>query len=548
MKKLLILILALCMALPLAACDSKNSGTKEPKLEIKAWAFHGYEKTIVTAKPGSNLKTDYTVYLTKGETEGCQVAIYANQAIKNVTFGMNKDASAATDAITTSMFSMDRAHTASKKKEYTDSLIPYYGKRLQLQENRTLAFMIDFTTTKDTPAGEYKYVYEVKDSDKKVIATYNITVHVWDITLPEEKTFQTAGGLGAGWVSNSKGTYSEWYETALQHNISSYNIPCDILDEKADAYLSDPRMTSFVMPIPKNEDGTINEEKLLQYYNKIKGNPEWLKKAIFYPLDEPRTPEHLVELREWERKLGELCPEIDICAPFYTNIQIGEGKDQTEDMMDYTTLWCPKLCLWDDSQSYDKFLNYKPDKTFHERMDEQIAEGDRMWSYVCNAPDNPYAQMFIDTEGTNQRFMFWQFWQRDIDGFLYWSINYYGYKEGPNAFDLGIKNPTMQNPWKTVNTKITSNEGTIYGCGFLFYPGQDVGYGGAVPSIRAKIVRDGVDDIEMFYLAEQYLGKEWLLEKTYEGTPSLTEFVSADKFASLRIEIGNALEAALKNQ
>jgi hypothetical protein len=67
-----------------------------------------------------------------------------------------------------------------------------------------------------------------------------------------------------------------------------------------------------------------------------------------------------------------------------------------------------------------------------------------------------------------------------------------------------------------------------------------------VPSIRAKIVRDGVDDIELFYLAEKYLGKDWLMEKTKEGTPTLTEYTSGDNFIKLRIEIGNALEAAMK--
>ncbi len=545
MKKLLILILALVMVLPLAACDGKKTVPKEDPFELKAWAFHGFEKTAVNIAPEDASKTDYTVYLAKGETEGCQVAIYSDKEIKNISFGQT---SGENEYIKTAMFSMDRAHACGRKYEYTDSLIPYYGRRIQLQEKRVLPFMVEFTTTKDTPAGEYKYVYEVKDREKNVLATYNITVHVWNITLPENRTFQATGGLRSDWVSHFNGNYKDWYETAVQHNISPHLLPCDILSDEANAYMSDPRVTAFQVPIPMNEDNTINKEKLLQYYKKIKSNEEWLKKAFFYPIDEPRTEQHLAELRQWEKTLGELCPEIDICAPYYTNIQLGAGKDQTEDMMDYTTLWCPKLCLWDDTQSYDKYLNYKPSKTFHERMDEQIAEGDRMWSYVCNTPDDPYAQMFIDTNGANQRLMFWQFWQRDIDGFLYWAINYYGYKEGPSAIHAGIK-PTMQNPWETVNTKISNGDGKIiYGCGFLFYPGQDVGFGGAVPSIRAKIVRDGADDIEMLNLAEKYLGKEWLLEKTYEGTPSLTEFVDADKFEALRIEIGNALEAKLNNK
>jgi hypothetical protein len=155
--------------------------------------------------------------------------------------------------------------------------------------------------------------------------------------------------------------------------------------------------------------------------------------------------------------------------------------------------------------------------------------------------------MFIDTEGANQRLMFWQMYQRDINGFLYWCVNYYGYKEGPHPPEGTTVH--MQDPWKTVNTKIPNDLGkVIYGCGFLFYPGSDVGVSGAVPSIRAKIVRDGCDDIELLYLAEKYLGASWLKDKTREGTPDLTTFVKGDKFEELRIEIGNALEAAMKNQ
>jgi hypothetical protein len=310
--------------------------------------------------------------------------------------------------------------------------------------------------------------------------------------------------------------------------------------------MSDPRVTSFRVPL--SEDGVdeidkIDEEKLLAMYEKLKSNPVWLKKAYFYPLDEPHTPEQLAKLKEWEKKLTALCPEIEIIAPIYTNIQVGEKRDQIDEMEPYTDLWCPKLCLWDDEKSYGEFLDYTPSKSFHERMDEQRAKGKRMWSYVCNDPDDPYAQLFIDTEGVNQRLLFWQMYQRDVEGFLYWGANYYGAEVNPeDNTALGL-----QNPWDTVKSKVTNGEGQpIYGEGFLFYPGRDVGIGGGVPSIRAKIIRDGVDDIEMFYLAEEYLGKDWLIEKTKEGTPTLTEYSSNDKFASLRIEIGNALEAALK--
>ncbi|MBO5039612.1 MAG: DUF4091 domain-containing protein [Clostridia bacterium] len=550
MKKIIAFVLLLCMAFSFASCDGgkKPAGNGDSgSANLKSWAFHSFEKTIVNVAPKGTLKTEYTVYLAKGETEGCQVAVYSDKEIKNVSLTLK---SGETELIKPAMFSMNETHKISRK-QYTDALIPYYGKRLTVEKKVILPFMIEFTTDENTPAGEYKYVYELVDKSKNVLATYNITVHVWDFELPKEKTFATAVGLGTGWISHFKsGSYEQWYNTVLEHNMSSYQLPYDILDEKANAYMDDPRVTSFEIWIEKNEDGSIKDgeiERITKIYNKLKTNKKWLDKAFFYPLDEPRTPEQLEELKQWEKLLTKHFPEIEICAPYYTNIQVGAGRDQTDEMEAYTDLWCPKLCLWDDVKSYDEFLDYQPSKSFEQRMNEQIAKGDRMWSYVCNDPDDPYSQMFIDTEGVNQRLLFWQMYQRDIEGFLYWAVNFYGYKEGPRPFENGIKNPTIQNPWETTNTKITNGDGlTIYGCGFLFYPGAEIGYGGAVPSIRAKIVRDGVDDIEMFYLAEKYLDKDWIMEKTREGTPTLTTYSSSDKYASLRIEIGNALEAAMK--
>ncbi|MBQ8254869.1 MAG: DUF4091 domain-containing protein [Clostridia bacterium] len=545
-RRLFSVLICLSMLLSCFACgngEKKPNGDGNGSAELKAWTMHGYEKTVVGMAPKGDLSTDYTVYLSKGETEGCQVAVYSSEMLKSVTLSMK---SGETKLIKPAMFSMEKTH-AIGRRQYTDSLIPYGGGRLILHEKTVLPFMIEFTTDENTPAGDYEYVYEFKDREKNVLATFNITVHVWDFELPKDKTFATGAALHWRSIAVATGLcneeiYKQWYDMMLEHNISAFDLPYDELDERADAYMSDPRVTSFILPIPENEDGTINEEELLKYYNKLKTNPVWLEKAFFWPIDEPRDREMLDRLREMEKKLTALCPEIEICAPYYTNIRVGEGKDQTEEMAEYTDLWCPKLCLWDDERSYGDFDISYP-KSFEERMKEQQANGDRVWTYVCNDPDDPYAQLFIDTEGKNQRLMFWQMYQRDIEGFLYWAVNYYGYKEGPHFEGNG----TQQNPWHTVNTKIPNGQGkTIYGCGFLFYPGSDVGISGPVPSIRAKIVRDGCDDIEMLRFAEQYLGKEWLIEKTKEGTPTLTKYASSDKFTALRIEIGNAIEAAIK--
>ncbi len=541
LRRLLVFLVCLSVIISCFACGgNKPSGSEEKPAELTAWTMHGFEKTVVNSTPRGEFSADYTVYMSKGEAEGCQVAVYSESKISNVTLDMK---SGETELIKPSMYSMNKTQKVGRK-QYTDALIPYYGRRLVVEEKIILPFMIEFKTDETTPAGDYEYVYELKERNGNVLATYNITVHVWDFVLPEDNTFVTAVGLHKPFIYYYNGVYQEWYDTLLDHNMSAYELPYDILDARADVYMSDPRVTSFCVPIPKNEDDTINESKLIEYYNKLKINKDWLEKAYFYPLDEPRTEQHLTELKEWEEKLGELCPKIEIMAPFYTNIQIGEERDQTDFMEEITDLWCPKLCLWDDVKSYDEFLNYKPDKSFEERMNEQIAKGDRMWTYVCNDPNNPYAQLFLDTEGVHQRLMFWQIYQRDIGGFLYcsacWYLNNRPFGDGGSGMLV------CEDPWGNGRSTVDGDGNPIYGDGWLLYPGLPVGCGGACPSIRAKIVRDGIDDIEMFYLAEKYLDKDWIMTKTREGTPTLTEYVSGDEYIKLRVEIGNALEAAMK--
>ncbi len=489
---------------------------------IATWMSYSYDKVVADAVPTAEENNTFDVYLTRGETEGCQIYLHSGDDLSGVVLSMK---SGENENISASMFSTERTHTI-KNKEYPDSAIPYFGKKLKAKAGITLSFIVEFTTTKDTPAGDYQYTYELKDKSGELNRSFTVNVHVWDIILPEDKTFATACGM---WTNNITGAvFADYYELLLDHGMSAYNLPYNILDERADAYMSDPRVTSFRVPSCEGDD-----EQLLKYYEKLKSNPVWLEKAYLYPIDEPREMSHLNEYRAHCERYKRLCPEIPVIAPFYTNIKAGDNMDQVDHMAVTTELWCPKLCLWDDAKAYEDVPNYSG-KSFADRMDEMRAEGDTVWAYVCNDPVMPYAQMFIDTPGNVLRSMYWQMYQRDCVGFLYWSTTHYG--EGVD-------------PWNSVYTKINDGDGKpVYGCGFLLYPGMKVGIPGAVPSIRLKISRDGIDDIELFYLAEELLGKDWVLEKTEEVTATLTTYCDNATFDKVRIEIGNAVEAALANE
>ncbi len=525
MKKIITACLALLMLAPcFASCadpkkDEKEGG-KEPSIVM--WTEHSYDKIRVEMKAPSNPSTEYTVSLAKNESEGAHIAIRSSADTEFLNF---KVLSGDNEYITCNVYHI-MPILKNRRKYWTDpAALLGPGKRFKLNKDETMAVLADFTTTADTPAGDYEYELGITDKKGNVLNKVKITVHVWNFAMPEGHKFQTA-------VGNDPSVL--YYEMLLEHNLSGYRMPYDILDDEANAYMSDPRVTSFEVVIPKNEDGTINEEKLLEIYAKLKTDDVWLNKAYFYPIDEPHTAEHIEKFEKLCKSLRELCPDIRITVPYYTNLQITDDLDQIDFMDKYIDLHCPKLANWDEDQIYDDYQMSKY-ASFDERMKELQEKGETVWAYVCNYPLAPYLNVKVDDEGLTSRVLFWQFYQRDIEGFLYWHTSYYSM--------LG----NGGNPWGSVDT---FNNG-IYGDGILIYTGTGAGLPKQMPvgSIRLKIIRDGIDDIELLYMAEELFGREWVDERVNKVSKSLTTVdVSSDEFASLRIEIAEALEAKLNGK
>lgn len=539
-RKITVFILAVLMIFNCFACASGSgngtqSTTEGEKSEIIGWTEHSYTKLRADKDPDpadTSLTNKYTVYMSKGETEGCQLVLWSEDEYSGVMMRLK---SGDNENLSYKLYIMDRTHTV-KGKQYTDSAVLYSGAKTILNAEQTTPYIVEFTSTASTLAGDYEYVFEYLDSDGNVYCDFEITVHVWDFELPVDKTFATAVGIDRYNIQRLNGAcpdsvYKAYYDMLLEHNMSAYNLPYDILSDEADAYMSDPRVTSFVIP------NTDDDELLVKYYNKVKSDPVWFEKAIIYPLDEPREIEHLVDLKARCERISRLCPGLKMVSPFYTNIQVGEGKDQVDHMTPYTNLWCPKLCMWDDSMSYSD-LDYTPSKSFAERMEEMENSGDTMWCYICNHPTSPYLNIWVDYPGIQARVLFWQQYQRGIDGFLYWQSTAWSYHD------------YMGDPWKSPYTGVKDGNGNpVYGEGYLFYPGRKIGLP-MMPtaSIRMKIMRDGIDDYEMFLLASEHLGKEYVMSVIERVTPTLTKVnVNDDQFADIRIQLGEALENAIKS-
>ncbi|MEA3403674.1 MAG: carbohydrate-binding family 9-like protein [Armatimonadota bacterium] len=105
-------------------------------------------------------------------------------------------------------------------------------------------------------------------------------------------------------------------------------------------------------------------------------------------------------------------------------------------------------------------------------LEQRRQAGDEIWAYVCISAQRPWLNNWaIDYPGTDHRILFWQLFQHEITGFLYWRITYW-----------------QEDPWENPMTYPGGN-----GDGSLIYPGED----GPVSSIRWELNRDGVEDYDM---------------------------------------------------
>ncbi len=536
-------ILPLLLCLLLLGCDSTARDTQTPARQSTAdtvakseqtedymktltvWMTNGFDKITddMTAPEGFTQTVD--IYMAKNASGGCQIALRSDERLTGVTVTCER---APDNAPAYTVF---REQTVRTGDVYTpDALAPFSGK-LTMRADTTQVLYLSFTADKELSAGTYPYTFDVSvDGAAQITCTVN--VHVWDFALPDTLSCETAMGLNRGTISALHGgasgealdaLYKAYYDTLLSYNVSAYDLPYDILDDRADAYMSNPRVTSFRVPTCDGDDA-----RLTAIYEKLCSNPIWLEKAYFYPLDEPTSKEMLDTLAGMCERLSALAPDVRICTPFFRTIDYDKDTDQIGFMTGKTTLWCPKSYMYVTSNIYSE-AQLRKYPSFGERMAERKAAGDDVWWYVCWEPGDPYNNLFVDQKGVQHRILFWQQYAYNVDGFLYWSTNHWS--------EVG-------DPWASMVT-VPELSLDVYGDGSLLYNGSQVGLDDACPSLRLLAVRDGIEDYEMLRMAEEKFGRDWVDEKIAKVTPSLTNYSkSSENFEAVRHEIGDALSGS----
>ena len=475
---------------------------------LKIW-FTSPEKKI---RPKSHLTwgkcEEYHVFVARNATEGCQISVKSPTARKNMKIEVLGDTK-------TPRFSVEllREHyVPCEEALWPDPVVPDCGE-FDLEPECNVTYLINVKTDKDTVAGEYSLTVRLSENGE-IYGDYPLTVSVWNFSIDPKKHMDTAFGIGMRGIKlrqksdDYEALYKKYYDMLLyRYRICGYSLPYDILDPRADEYLDDPAVTTFIIPYD------VPDETITEYYEKLSKNETWLKKGFFYVVDEPCNMAAYEKIKASHERLARLFPGYQAVSPFFKDPGDGNGLRAVDLLEPFCSVWCPKINLYKD----EWFCDY---------MHKRDALGDRSWWYVCWEPGLPYSNVFIDMDGFHHRVLLWQQFLHDVRGLLYWETTWWGGE--------GV-------PWDSASSVRGLNY-YCFGDGSLFYPGDRIGIDGPVGSLRLEILRYGIEDFYMLSLAEERFGREWVDEKVKFVTPNIREYnEDHDALDRVRIEIGNAL-------
>ncbi|MBQ2730086.1 MAG: DUF4091 domain-containing protein, partial [Clostridia bacterium] len=183
----------------------------------------------------------------------------------------------------------------------------------------------------------------------------------------------------------------------------------------------------------------------------------------------------------------------------------------------------------------------------------------KMWTYLAGSNNQyTYCHHLIESTGLQTKMLFWQCYQQDITGYLY----YYANEWNANEIDTTVTGALTRLEWNPGITRY-SDTYNIYGAGVLFYgPNHAKGLRGLtyVGTVRIELMRDGIEEYQMLKMLEDYVGEKETKDIVGKVSKNVVNYLSLPNFsvsgwesgmdeydimAAVRLEMGNTLEAAV---
>ncbi len=454
---------------------------------VEVWCDSSTVKIFQDAAPAPGAAAaPMTIAGARREVAAGQIVLKSDGDLGDIT--LRATDLAGTGTIPLSAVSLWREHyIPAGAKAWPDALSPLAATtRLELKKSVAQPIFVEIAIPAGARPGLHRGQLTVARGHDEQLATVNIELNVYDFELPATLSLRTAFGNDDNSIRAMEQPATEadfqklrkaYYEMLLSHAVSPYTIPADLDKPKqSDAYLNDPRMTSFKIPYLENDDAALK-----RLCDRLRANGSF-GKGYFYEVDEPRRPEAFDQLVKTAERLKRVVgPDYKLVSPYCDNPHVKSDKDVYDLLEGNVSIWCYLTTM-------HKYATHK--------LDARRARGEEIWNYVCCAPDPPMANYWIDLPAIRHRILPWQNWQYQTTGLLYWCANYWS-----NNAD------GTTDPWTdSATAKFVRKD--LYGDGSLLYPGRKMNHDGPLPSLRLKVIRQSLQDYEYLSLAAKRAGRE----------------------------------------
>jgi len=231
-------------------------------------------------------------------------------------------------------------------------------------------------------------------------------------------------------------------------------------------------------------------------------------KAYVYGFDE-RGPEYLPIIRDLFKAIKQKYPMIHTLSTAWL--------PEKANPMDYNIDWYVPL-----TSKYDP-----------EIASDVRKRGGEVWWYICCGPNYPFANWLLENPMIESRIIWWQAYQNNVEGFLYWGLNIWMRQNNDK--------PIPNNAGPRIDWSLTTggDNPELNGDGVMLFPGVN----GPIGSTRLEVVRDGLEDFELLRQYRTQFGNDAIIKILAPVTQGVSRYTRDTKILNAaRIKMLNAIK------
>ncbi len=469
----------------------------------------------------------------------------------------------------------------------------------QVKTAQVFAYVWDFALSEETALETSIYMANDTGYGGNYTAFYDYLlenrINAMDIPggLTADNPYLTNDRVGSIRVTSTGGG---WKNSYMDRNISDYAAYDDIyaelskmnewelIKDKFYFYTSDEPMSKEQQTAIGNPGGaTIDDVKarsevLKQYWYDARTVVPYHENHPYpyYYYDGPLSYTDTADIRDGAQEMFDtdsstiLCPQVYAFTPSSELDKVGYAGMGNEKIRNLSCTISGMILKGQRYFDWERIYGDYYDRAHsYIAMEEQQGEKINLWAYSAGYNKGyTYANHLIENTGLQTKMLFWQLYQNGITGYLYYgSNNWNEYKnENGNFFDTTVTGNRVNNMWftnKHIYNRGTANEHAIYGNGTLFYgPIQGlVLTENYIGTVRVEQMRDGIEEYQMLTMLEEYKGSDAAQAIVSKVSTNVVDYLSLNSFdtsawdsdmdeydimAAVRLELGNAVEAAAK--